>query len=95
MCCLISIASMLGPRLAILVWYLVNPLRWRATFDTWVWPLLGSLFLPWTTLAYVVVMRNGNIDGLLEWLLIVLGLLFDLSSHGSGGYHSRRRRRQD
>jgi len=94
MCCLISIAGMLGPRLAILVWYLVNPLRWRATFDTWVWPLLGSLFLPWTTLAYVVVMRNGNIDGLLEWLLIVLGLLFDLSSHG-GGYRSRKRRRQD
>jgi hypothetical protein len=93
MCCLISIASMLGPRLAILVWYLVNPLRWRATFDTWVWPLLGSLFLPWTTLAYVVVMRNGNIDGL-EWLLIALGLLFDLSSHG-GGYRSRKRRRRD
>jgi|MudIll2142460700_1097286.scaffolds.fasta_scaffold1934257_2 hypothetical protein len=94
MCCLISIAGMLGPRLAILVWYLVNPLRWRATFDTWVWPLLGSLFLPWTTLAYVVVMRNGNIDGLLEWLLILVGVLFDLSSHG-GGVRSRKRRRQD
>jgi len=86
--------SMLGPRLAILVWYLVKPERWQGTFDTWVWPLLGSLFLPWTTLAYVVVMRNGAVNGLLEWLLIVLGLLFDLSSHG-GGYKSRGRRRRD
>ncbi len=59
MCCLISIASMLGPRLAILVWYLFRPERWQATFDTWIWPLLGSLFLPWTTLAYVLVARNG------------------------------------
>ena len=93
MCCLISIASMLGPRLAILVWYLVKPERWQGTFDTWVWPLLGSLFLPWTTLAYVVVMRNGAVNGLLEWLLILVGLLFDLSSHG-GGYKSQHSRRK-
>ena len=93
MCCLVSIASMLGPRLAILVWYLVRPERWQGTFDTWVWPLLGSLFLPWTTLAYVVVMRNGAVTGV-EWVLIVLALLADLGSHG-GGYKSQKRRKKD
>jgi hypothetical protein len=93
MCCLISIASMLGPRLAILVWYLIRPERWQGTFDTWVWPLLGSLFLPWTTLAYVLVMRNGAVTGL-EWVLIVLALLVDLGAHG-GGYKSQKRRKKD
>jgi hypothetical protein len=88
MCCLISIASMLGPRLAILVWYLLRPERWQATFDTWVWPLLGSLFLPWTTLAYVLVTPHGIMG--LEWVLIVVALLIDLGSHG-GGYKSRKR----
>jgi len=92
MCCLISIASMLGPRLAILVWYLFDQARWQATFDTWIWPLLGSLFLPWTTLAYVLVARNG-IQGL-EVVLIVLAVLIDLGSHG-GGYKSQKRRKKD
>jgi len=92
MCCLISIASMLGPRLGILVWYLLRPERWQATFDTWIWPLLGSLFLPWTTLAYVLVHPHG-ITGV-EWVIIILAVFIDLGSHG-GGYKSRKRRKDD
>ncbi len=92
MCCLISIASMLGPRLAILVWYLLRPERWQATFDTWIWPLLGSLFMPWTTLAYVLVAPHG-IAGL-EIVLIVLAVLIDLGAYG-GGSKSRKRRKDD
>jgi hypothetical protein len=91
MCCLLTIMSLLGPRLAILVWYLVNPARWQLTFDTWIWPLLGSLFLPWTTLAYVLVAPHGVAGP--EWLLILLGLLFDLASN-RGGYKSRKRRKR-
>jgi hypothetical protein len=92
MCCLISIAVMLGPRLAILIWYLANSMRWRLTFDTWVWPLLGSLFLPWTTLAYVLVAPHG-VQGL-EVVLIVLAVLIDLGAYGGGG-KSRKRSRKD
>ena len=25
-----------------------------AAFSSWIWPLLGLLFLPWTTIAYVL-----------------------------------------
>ncbi|MBN1138181.1 MAG: hypothetical protein JXM73_16445 [Anaerolineae bacterium] len=92
MCCLITIASMLGPRLGILVWYLVNPLRWRMTFDTWVWPLLGSLFLPWTTLAYVLVAPHG-IKGL-EIVLLIIAVLVDLGAYG-GGRQSQKSRKKD
>jgi hypothetical protein len=91
MCCLLIIASLLGPRLAILVWYLANPARWRLTFDTWVWPLMGSLVLPWTTLAYVLVAPRG-IEGV-EIVVILLAALIDLSSLG-GGYSRRKRRKK-
>lgn len=93
MCCLISIASMLGPRLGILVWYLLDQARWRATFDTWIWPLLGSLFMPWTTLAYVLVAPHG-IQGL-EIVLIVLAVLIDLGAYGGGSRSRKRRKKED
>jgi hypothetical protein len=91
MCCLIASLFVLGPRAAILVWWLIEPVRWNATFDTFLWPLLGFLFLPWTTLAYVLVYPAG-IDGF-DYLILGLGLLFDLSSYFGGGYSNRERMR--
>jgi hypothetical protein len=89
MCCLFTALLLLGPRAAILVWWLIEPVRWNATFDTFLWPLLGFLFLPWTTLAYVAVYPAG-IDGF-DYLFLGLGLLFDLSSYFGGGYSNRNR----
>ncbi|HEY7199666.1 MAG TPA: hypothetical protein VIC57_05620 [Candidatus Dormibacteraeota bacterium] len=79
----------LGPRAAILVWWLLQPLRWQAAFDTYIWPVLGFLLLPWTTLAYVVVAPGGVFGA--EWLLIVLAFLVDLASYAGGGYGNRDR----
>jgi hypothetical protein len=88
MCCPIVIAALLGPRLGILVWWLIDPARWDRTFDAFWWPLLGSLFLPWTTIAYVLTFPGG-VNGL-DWLWIILGLLIDLGSYGGGRYRNRR-----
>jgi hypothetical protein len=33
---------------------LVDP-RINAAFDGWIWPLLGIIFLPYTTIMYVLV----------------------------------------
>jgi hypothetical protein len=33
---------------------------------TWIWPLLGLIFLPWTTLMYVIVFPVIGLDWL--WL---------------------------
>ena len=60
-CCIVSAIFGIGPRLGILIWYLLRPEVWRGTFETWIWPLLGALFLPWTTLAYVWRARR-NLD---------------------------------
>lgn len=101
-CCLGILLLAGAPRVALLLWWLVDPLRFQAvfggwstvlgsiTFPVWIWPLLGFLLLPWTTVAYVFVAPGGI--GMLEWLILVLALLLDLSTHGGGGrYYSRRR----
>ncbi len=96
MCCFFTILVLLGPRLAILVWYILNPARFSAAVQTWpapqwVWALLGSLFIPWTSIAYLFVFPGG-VHGL-DWLWLALGFLIDLSAHSGGGYRHRNRLR--
>ena len=88
MCCLITSLFLLGPRAAILVWWLIEPVRWNATFDT---PLLGFLVLPWTTPTYVAVYPAG-INGF-DYLFLGIGLAFDLFTWFGGGYGNRGRMR--
>ena len=100
MCCLVTTLLLLGPRLAILVWWLMDSVRFKLAFSTdvwplhlpfpyWVWPLIGAIFVPWTTLAYLIVFPGG-VAGL-DWLWLGLGLLVDLGSHFGGGYRNRDR----
>ena len=89
MCCLVAALFMLGPRAAILVWWLIEPVRWNATFDTFLWPLAGFLVAPWTTLMYVVVFPAG-INGF-DYIWLGLGVAFDLFSWFGGGYSNRGR----
>ena len=79
----------LGPRAAILLWWLVEPVRWNQAFDTFLWPLLGFLFAPWTTLAYVLVYPAG-ITGF-DYVWLALGIAMDLSTWFGGGYTNRSR----
>ena len=100
MCCLITALLVLGPRITILFWWLMNARRFSLAFQPpawplqlpfpyWVWPLLGLIFLPWTTLAYLVVFPAGVVG--LDWLWLGLGLLIDIGSYSSGGYSRSRR----
>ena len=91
MCCVFTILLLLGPRFAGAIWLLVNPTLWvPRTFQTWLWPLLGIIFLPWTTLMYVIV-APGGINGLWEWLFIGLAVIADIGSYTGGGYGNRKR----
>ena len=66
MCLLLAIFMLLGPRALIFFWWLMEPVRWQATFQSAFVPIIGLLFLPWTTIMYVLVFPGG-IDGL-DWL---------------------------
>jgi hypothetical protein len=93
MCCVFTLLLLLGPRFAGAMWWLLQPARWvgaLGAFQNWLWPLLGIIFLPWTTLMYVIV-APGGINGLWEWLFIGLALIADIGSYTGGGYGNRKR----
>ncbi len=89
MCCVVALGAIIGPRVAIVFWWLLDPLRWAVAFaGGFLWPVLGFLFLPWTTLVFVWLAPLGPLRGLAPlWLL--LAVIVDLSSYG-GGIRSRR-----
>ncbi|HMN26799.1 MAG TPA: hypothetical protein PKE45_01500 [Caldilineaceae bacterium] len=89
MCCFYTVLIFLGPRAAIIVWWLVDPVRWQTTFNTFFWPLLGFLFLPWSTLMYVLVAPMG-VNGW-DFLWLGLAVVADISMYLGGGYGNRDR----
>ena len=81
-CCLIAIVGSICPRILLFfIWLLTN---WFAlAYETRIWPFLGFLLMPFTTLAYMAaIINNGRLDGI--WLAIfVIAAIIDLGSNGS------------
>jgi len=88
MCCTLTALLFVGPRLAILVWYLFTPAYVNSAFDSFIWGFLGFLFLPWTTLMYIAIYPGGIIG--FDWILLGLGIFADMASY-FGGYRERER----
>jgi hypothetical protein len=89
MCCVIAALFAVGPRAAIVIWWLVQPVRFNEAFDTILWPALGFLLAPWTTLMWVLVFPFG-IEGL-DYLWLGMAVAFDLFTWFGGGYTNRDR----
>jgi hypothetical protein len=89
MCCLFTTLVLAGPRAAIIIWWLMEPVRWELAFGSFLVPLLGFLFLPITTIMYVLV-APGGVEGLdILWLGLAFGL--DLFSAFGGAYGNKDR----
>ena len=92
MCCVVTSLFLLGPRIAILVWWLLQPARWQVAFhNMFIWPVLGFLLLPWTTLAYVIAAPLGSLNTASAWALVAIGFVIDLIGWSGGGYGNRNR----
>lgn len=91
MCCFFTVLIFLGPRIAGIVWWLLQPARWVGiAFSSALWPILGLIFLPWATLMYVAV-SPGGVNGILEWGFLILAIIIDLAAYGGGGFGNRDR----
>ena len=88
--CLFFITLFAGPRVGILFWWLVNPTRWSSAFDIFIWPALGFVFLPWTTLMFVAVAPLGSVVGW-DWAWLALAFMGDVASLTTGGWSNRGR----
>jgi hypothetical protein len=89
-CCLATLILVLGPRLfLIVVWVFTN---WYSAFDSALVAVLGWIFLPYTSLAwmYVFFHNGGQVEGG-YLVLLVLAVLFDIGVFG-GGHRSMRRK---
>jgi hypothetical protein len=89
--CFIAIIALMLPRVALVLVFLLTP--WLAVaFDHWLWPLLGLVFAPYTTLAWTATALNTGGDITLGWgILLAVAALADVG-HWGGGYKSHRRR---
>jgi hypothetical protein len=87
-CCLLILLGGFGPRIAFAAWWIFGD-KVDAAFDGWIWPLLGLLFLPWTSICYVLAW--GALDGVsgAGWLLVALGFMFDIASYSSRAAQAR------
>ncbi len=87
MCCLFMILALIGPRAAAFVWWLADPARWQLAFDSWVLPLLGFIFMPWLTLAYVLV-APGGINGF-DWVVLLMAFVVDIAMYSGSAARGR------
>ena len=80
MCCLLGSAAIIGPRFALAVWWIFGN-KVELAFDSWWVTLLGLVFLPWTSLAYVIAWQPGGLDGNWDVILIFIGVGLDILTY--------------
>ena len=68
-CCLLSLFVTLGPRLAVVFMWIFTP-RVTAAFESNIIPLLGVIFLPITTFAYVIFFDPFEGLSTLAWIAV-------------------------
>ena len=72
----------LAPRLALIIMAIWGE-RIDAAFDSFIWPVLGWIFAPYTTIFYVLVWNPVTGVSGWDWVWVGLGVLLDLMKWGS------------
>jgi hypothetical protein len=87
--CVITLIGVIVPRLLILAGWAGDPARWGSAFGSPIWPILGFLFVPWTTFFFVLFEPNGF--GVFELVVLVCAVLADVGTWGGGLFGNRKR----
>lgn len=56
--------------------------------DSWLWPLLGIVFLPFTTLMYVILWSPTGLAGW-DWFWLILAVAIYAMHYSSTAYSNR------
>ena len=77
--CLTALTASFSRIFLLMIWF-ARPVYMNAAFSTIIIPCLGFLFLPFTTLMYVLLIQGvGGIQGL-DWLWLLLAVILDVAS---------------
>jgi hypothetical protein len=88
--CLLLILLAASPRLGtVAIWIFTD---WEEqAFDGWLIPVLGIIFLPWTTALYMVGYVIGEAAAPWGILGAIIGLFLDVAVHAGSATMSRNR----
>jgi hypothetical protein len=86
--CLLALMAAFAPRFVFLVIWIARPVYVDRVFDTFIFPLLGLIFLPFTTLMYLFLAAPPYGLSFWDWLWLGLAALLDLS-HYMGAWTQR------
>jgi hypothetical protein len=79
--CLLAFGIAVAPRVMLILAWIFSE-RWDIVWrGAWVWPLLGIIFAPFTTIMYMLTWTPTGIQGW-EWMWIILGVLLDIMKWG-------------
>ena len=87
--CLFVLMATVFPRTVLVIFWLARPDRVDQVFSTWIWPLLGIIFLPFATLMYVLLYLPGNGVTGADWGWVVFAAVLDVL-HWALGANQRR-----
>lgn len=89
--CLFLILLGISPRLGVVALWLFTDWVERAFAGGWILPLLGIIFLPWTTALYTLGYIIGDAAAPWGWLGAIIGLFLDIAVHAGSATRARGR----
>jgi hypothetical protein len=87
--CVITVLAAIVPRLLLLASWANDQAGWASAFGSPLWPVLGFLFVPWTTFFFALFAPGGF--GVLSIVLLLVAVLVDVGTWGGGVFGNRKR----
>jgi hypothetical protein len=83
MCFFILVLGFLGPRAAVVFTWILTDRVQVAFSGGALLPVVGLIFLPWTTLVYVFAWAPGTGVSALGWMCVAGGFLLDIVTYSN------------
>jgi len=89
--CLLALTTGVIPRFLVAVIWLLRPAAWDAAFGGPLVPILGVIFLPFTTLIYAIAWAPGVHLGNGRWVWVAIALVIELIGYAGTARSNRER----